>query len=209
MNPNALDLESLLERHARAPHRLVQILREIQAQQLWLSRDTLSAVASALHLSLAHVEGVAGFYRFFHSEPVGQYRVLFSDNITDRMQGSQEMLRHLCHVLKVEPHTMRADGRVSVSTTSCTGMRDQGPAALINHHQLVTRLSPGRIEHMAALIEAQVPATQWPGEWSRVDDQIRLANVKLGLQPAPGHGIAAALARGPQAMLDDLKRSKL
>jgi [NiFe] hydrogenase diaphorase moiety large subunit len=62
---------------------------------------------------------------------------------------------------------------------------------------------------MAALIERQVPPAEWPAEWSRVDDQIRLANVKLGLQPEPGKGIAAALARGPQGMLDDVKRSKL
>ena len=209
MNPNALDLDSLLERHQRAPHRLVQILREIQSQLLWLPRDTLAAVANALGLSLAHVEGVAGFYRFFHSQPVGQYRVLFSDNITDRMQGSEEMRRHLRHLLKVEHHAMRADGRVSVAATSCTGMCDQGPAALVNHHQLVTRLTPGRIDHMADLIEAQVPTHLWPAEWSRVDDQIRLANVKLGVQPAPGQAIAAALARGAQATLDDLKRSKL
>ena len=209
MKPTETDIGALLDRHGRAPHRLVQILRDIQSVQGWLSRDTLSAVASALHLSIAHVEGVAGFYRFFHSRPVGQYRVLFSDNITDRMLGSEEMLRHLRHVLKIELNKVRADGRVSVSTTSCTGMCDQGPAALINHHQLVTRLTPGRIDHMAALIEAQVPADQWPSEWSRVDDQIRLANVKLGVQPAPGEAIAAALARGAQGMLDDIKRSKL
>jgi [NiFe] hydrogenase diaphorase moiety large subunit len=74
---------------------------------------------------------------------------------------------------------------------------------------IVTRLNPGRIEHIAALIEAQVPPAQWPPEWSRVDDQIRLTDVKLGTQPAPGEALAAAMARGPQGMLDDLKRSKL
>ncbi len=204
-----LTVEAALTRHGRTPNRLVQILREIQAQQAWLSRDTLVAVAQGLHLPLAHVEGVVGFYRFFYSQPVGQYRVLFSDNITDRMLGSQEMMRHLCHVLKLAPNTIRADGRVSVATTSCTGLCDQGPAALINQHQLVTRLTRGRVEHMAALIEAQVPADQWPAEWSRVDDQIRRADVKLGPQPAPGQGIAAAIKRGPQGMLDDIKRSKL
>ncbi len=209
MNPTEFGIETLLERHGRAPDRLVQLLRDIQAQQTWLSRDTLSVVAKALQLPLAHVEGVAGFYRFFHQQPIGQYRVLFSDNITDRMLGSEEMQRHLRHLLKLEPNKMRADGRVSVSTTSCTGMCDQGPAALINHHRVVTRLTPGRIEHMAALIEGQVPVHQWPAEWSRVDNQIRLANVKLGEQPVPGQAIAAAVARGPQAMLDDLKRSKL
>lgn len=42
--------DALLTRHGNAPHRLVQILREIQAQQSWLSPDTLSAVASGLGL---------------------------------------------------------------------------------------------------------------------------------------------------------------
>jgi len=209
MKPVAFDMDVLLDSHQRSPQRLVQILREIQAHKGWLPREDLAGVAKALKLSLAHVEGVAGFYRFFHGHPVGQYRVLFSDNITDRMLGSEEMLRHLRHVLKLEPNKVRADGRVSVSTTSCTGMCDQGPALLVNHHHVVTRLTPGRIEHMAALIERQVHPSQWPAEWSRVDDQIRLANVKLGAQPAPGQGIAAALARGPQGMLDDIKRSKL
>ena len=209
MKSTSPDFTALLKRHDQAPHRLVQILRELQAQQHWLSRDTLSAVASALGLPMAHVEGVAGFYHFFHTRQVGTYRVLFSDNITDRLLGSEALMRQLCHLLKVEPDTLRADGRVSVATTSCTGLCDQGPALLINHHQVVTRLTPGRIDHLAALIEQQVPPAQWPAEWSRVDDQIRLADVKLGPQPAPGQGIAAAIARGPQGMLDDLKRSKL
>jgi len=209
MNTNSFDMNALLARHQFAPHRLVQILREIQVQLHWLPREVLIQVAQALHLSLAHVEGVASFYHFLHTEPVGDYRVLFSDNITDRLQGSEELHRHLRHLLKLEPDKMRADGRVSVAATSCTGLCDQGPAALINHQRVITRLNNSRIEHMAALIEQQVPLDQWPAEWSRVDDQIRLANVKLGTQPAPGQGIAAAIARGPQGMLEDIKRSKL
>jgi [NiFe] hydrogenase diaphorase moiety large subunit len=187
----------------------VQILREFQASQGWLPRENLSQIAQALGLTLAHVQGVAGFYRFFHTRPVGSYRVLLSDNITDRMAGSEALLQQLCRLLKVEPGQMRADGRVSVATSSCTGLCDQGPALLINHHQIVTRLTPARIEHIAALIEQNTPPSQWPAEWSRVDDQIRLADVKLGAQPAPGQGIAAALARGAQGMLDDIKHSKL
>ena len=209
MKPFTYDLQALLDRHQRLPHRLVQILREMQAHSAWLSREDLTLVADALHLPLAQVQGVAEFYHFFHTQPVGQYRVLFSDNITDHLLGSEALLHDLCHRLKVEPGQLRADGRVSVTTTSCTGLCDQGPAALINHHQIITRLTPGRIEHLAALIEKQVPPTHWPAEWSRVDDQIRRADVKLGVQPAPGKGIAAAIARGPQAMLDDIKRSKL
>ncbi len=206
---SGVDVSALLEQHQRAPHQLVQILRDLQAQQHWLSRETLGAVAASLGLPLAQVEGVAGFYRFFHMQPVGSYRVLFSDNITDRMHGSEALLAQLCQRLNVEPDKTRADGRVSVARTSCTGLCDQGPAALINHHQIVTRLTPERIEQMAALIELGVVPDQWPSEWSRVDDQIQRADVILGAQPRPGEGIAAAIARGPQGLLDDIKHSKL
>jgi [NiFe] hydrogenase diaphorase moiety large subunit len=202
-------LDGVLSRYGRDPHGLVQILRETQNVTGWLPRDLLGVIAGELGLTLAHVEGVAGFYRFFHTRPVGAYRVLFSDNITDRMLGSESLLHELCRLLQVRPHQMRADGRVSVSTTSCTGLCEQGPAALINHHQVLTRLTSGRIEQLAALIEQQVPAAQWPSEWSRVDDHIRVADVKLGSQPAPGQGLAAAVARGPQAMIDDIKHAKL
>lgn len=201
--------QSLLTRHGNDPQALVQILRELQAAEGWLPRDQLGQIAQALGLTLAHVQGVAGFYRFFHTRPVGAYRILFSDNITDRMAGSEALLQQLCRLLHVEPGQLRADGRVSVATSSCTGLCDQGPALLVNHHQLVTRLTPARISHIAALIEQNIPPGQWPADWSRVEDQIRLADVKLGAQPAPGQGIAAALARGPQALLDDLKHSKL
>ena len=205
----AAELQSMLKRHGSDPHALVQILREFQAFAGWLPRPALLHVAKALNLTLAHVQGVADFYRFFHTEPVGAYRVLFSNNITDRMLGNEALLRQLCGLLKVARNQMRADGLVSVTTSSCTGLCDQGPAVLINHHQVVTRLTPERIAQMAELIEQQVPAEQWPAEWSHVDDQIRLADVKLGPQPPPGSALAAALAREPQAMLDDLKRSKL
>jgi NADH:ubiquinone oxidoreductase subunit E len=65
---------------------------------------------------------------FFHLTPPGRYRVLFSDNITDRMLGSGELLDRLCNKLWIERGKVSEDGLVSVDRTSCTGMCDQGPA---------------------------------------------------------------------------------
>jgi [NiFe] hydrogenase diaphorase moiety large subunit len=121
-------IAALLARHGNNPHALVQILREAQLQHGWLPRDMLGELADGLGLTLAHVEGVATFYRFFHTSPVGEYRVLFSDNITDRMLGNASLLDDLCQRLGVERGKMRADGRVSVDFCSCTGLCDQGPS---------------------------------------------------------------------------------
>ena len=202
-------MHAAMSQYPRHPNSLVQLLREAQAQHGWLPRPLLADLARELGLTLAQVEGVASFYRFFHLQPVGRWRVLFSDNITDRMLGSQALMAELCARLGVAPGEMRADGRVSVATTSCTGLCDQGPALLINHHHVVTRLDAQRVARIAELIEADVPVAQWPAEWSAVDDNIRRADVLLGTAIAPGEALAAALGRGPLAMLDEIKRSAL
>lgn len=206
---SAPDLQSVLVRHGVDPHALVQILRELQALQGWLPREALSQIATALGLTLAQVEGVAGFYRFFHTQPMGAYRVLFSDNVTDRMLGSEALMADLCRRLGVAPGRLGDDGLVSVDKTSCTGLCDQGPALLINHHQVVTRLDAARVAEMADLIRARVPVPQWPAQWFEVQDHIRRADVLLGEAAAPGAALAAALARGSDAMLAEIKLSKL
>ena len=216
MHPNsqpstasASDLQSLLVRHCADKHALVQILRELQALQGWLPHVALSQVAAALGLTLAQVEGVAGFYRFFHTRPVGAYRVLFSDNVTDRMLGSEALMADLCRRLGVAPSQLSNDGFASVDKTSCTGLCDQGPALLINHHQVVTRLDAARVAKLADLIRERVPVPQWPTEWFEVQDNIRRADVLLGAAAAPGAALAAALGRGIEAMLAEIKRSNL
>jgi [NiFe] hydrogenase diaphorase moiety large subunit len=193
----------------RHPHSLVQLLREAQELQGWLPRTLLAGLAHELGLTLAQVEGVASFYRFLHLRPVGRWRVLFSDNITDRLLGSQALMADLCARLRVRPGEMRADGLVSVAPTSCTGLCDQGPALLINQHHVVTRLDAQRVARIAEYIESDTPVTLWPAAWFRIDDNIQRADVLLGTAIAPGEALAAALARGPAAMLEEMKRSNL
>jgi [NiFe] hydrogenase diaphorase moiety large subunit len=208
--PSPSDLvEQVLSSRRRDPHALVQVLREVQAMLTWLPRQTLTHVAKELGLTLAHVEGVATFYRFLHTSPVGEYRVLFSDNITDRMLGSADRMAQLCRLLGVERGRMREDGRVSVDFCSCTGLCDQGPALLVNHAQIVTGLDGTRVQEMARLIEARVPASEWPSEWSRVNDNIRRADVLLAERSPPGAAIAAALARGVPGLMQEMKLSNL
>ena len=203
-------LQQVLDRHHADPHALVQMLREVQVLQGGhLARDTLVGLAGALGLSLAHVEGVAGFYRFFHLQPVGRYRILFSDNITDRMLGSEALLADLCARLGVAPGEVRSDGLASVDRTSCTGLCDQGPALLVNHHQVVTRLDATRVAQLADCVLAGVPVADWPAQWFAVQDNVRRADVLLGDEAAPGTALAAAVARGPEGMLDEIKHSRL
>jgi [NiFe] hydrogenase diaphorase moiety large subunit len=149
-------LQPIVDAHHRDSRLLVQILREVQNALGYLPAVALTAIARAVNLPRARVEGVAGFYSFLHLTPVGRYRVLFSDNITDRMLGSVELMDRLCNRLWIERGKVSEDGLVSVETTSCTGMCDQGPALLVNGLAL-PRISAERIDRISELIRAQIP----------------------------------------------------
>jgi [NiFe] hydrogenase diaphorase moiety large subunit len=202
-------LSDALARWGTAPHRLLQLLRELQEAHGYLPPSSLQALAGALQVPLAHVRGVASFYSFLRLEPYGAYRVLFSDAVTDRMQGSEALIERLCGRVWAEPGRISLDGLVSVDRTSCTGLCDQGPAALINGRPL-PRLDASAIDRIADLILARRPLAAWPDDLFRVDDPIYRADVLLGHTLQPGEAIEAARSHRTQtALFAELEASGL
>ena len=201
-------IDAVLDRHRRDGTRLMQILREIQEARGWLSPATLTRVAEAVGWPRAKVEGTADFYSFFHTRPMGRFRVLWSDNITDRMLGNTDLMSAMCKKLWLEPGRVSEDGLVSVDTTSCTGMCDQGPAVLVNS-RAVTRMTQARVGEMVSLIRSETPVTEWPAEWLAVDDNIRRKDILLDHGLVPGQALGEALKRGPEKMLAEIKSARL
>ncbi|MGL1832748.1 NAD(P)H-dependent oxidoreductase subunit E [Rhodocyclaceae bacterium SMB388] len=195
-------------RHGNDATRLLQILVELQDRVGHLSAPCLTAVAAGLDIPRARVEGVAGFYSFLHVEPVGRYRILFSDNITDRMLGSPALMDALCRKLWVEAGKVSEDGLVSVDTTSCTGMCDQGPAMLVNG-RTITRLDHQRINEIAELVRQSVPLDAWPAGFFVVDDNIRRRDALLGADFRPGSALIAAISYGRDGWLEQMRLSNL
>jgi len=195
-------------RYGGDPHYVLQMLREIQEACDWIPPEAIDLLQQELGLPRTKIEGVAGFYAFLYTRPRGRYRVLFSDNITDRMLGNMELIEHMCEQLWVERGKTSEDGLVSIDTASCTGMCDQGPALLVNNYA-ITRLTRARVDAICELIRKKVALADWPQEFFRVDDQLRRKDVLLASEQAPGDALTAALARGAQAMILELKASNL
>jgi [NiFe] hydrogenase diaphorase moiety large subunit len=230
------DLEARVRRIvARWGHdasRLLQVLREVQEDCGYVPRRAITLVARLLRLPYSRVSGVASFYSFLTTEPRGEYRILFSDNITDRMQGSEELIDALCRQLWAEPGKVAGDGLVSVGRTSCIGMCDQGPALLVNG-RTIPALTAERIQAVGDRVLARVPLADWPAELFVVRDNVRRADILLAHSLQPGDAIKAALqrgargwseraanerswreayvgtAQGPVATLEEIKRSNL
>ena len=190
------------------PANLLQMLIALQQQFNHIPHDAIDQLAEALALSPGDIRGVIGFYSFLHTRPRGDYHILFSDNITDRMLGSRELARQLASVLGIEAGATRGDLRVSLDYTSCTGMTDQGPAALVNG-RVITRLDPARIDHMARLVEQGTPLQAWPEEWFRVDNPLQREDLVLGADYRPGIALDNALQSSPASIIQTLEQAGL
>ena len=139
-------VDRVVTRYRHDPTCIVQILREVQEACDWIPPEAIDRMQTTLGVPRTKIEGVAGFYSFFHTQPRGKYRVLFSDNITDRMLGSKALMDRLCNNLWIERGKVSEDGLVSVGQTACTGMCDQGPALLVNNYA-VAGLTAARISN--------------------------------------------------------------
>ena len=224
-------VDRVLARWRRDPTCMVQMLREVQEALDWIPPEAIDRMQASLAVPRTKIEGVAGFYAFFYLQPRGRYRILFSDNITDRMLGSEAFLQQLCSNLWIEPGKVSEDGLVSVDRTSCTGLCDQGPAMLVNN-RVISRLTAARIDEIAELVRSKVPLAEWPADFFAIDDNIRRADILLDAEFAPRAALAAARARapdegiaasnmrswreglpsgigGPIATLDEIKRANL
>ena len=208
MSSSDRDLAAVLARHRYDGTRLVQILRDVMDPTGYISRPTITQVAESLHLPRAHVEGVVGFYAFFSSEPRGRFRVLFSDNITDELAGSQELRQRMLDAFRVDPDEVSRDGLVSIGTTSCTGLCDQGPAMLVNG-RAIARLTPARIGAISSLIRGGSPVSDWPANLFTIDSHVMRRDLLLSAPLRPGESLAAAVVRGRQATLAELRASGL
>ena len=190
------------------PDHLLQYLYEIQYAYSCIPQQAVAILAEKLELTESHINSVIGFYSFLHQKPRGPYDILVSDSITDHMLGSRELLNLLCDRLGVEPGQPRADGRVTVDTTSCTGMCEQGPAMLINGWT-ITRLDENRIEAIVELIEATTAVEAWPQEFFQVEDNIQRRDILLSDDSVDGDALRSLLEQGDEAVLEQIESSGL
>ncbi len=197
-----------LARHGGDPARVMQMLRDIQLKEHWISPEAFSELSGALDMTRARLTALVDFYSFLHDQPRGDYDLYISDSITDRMLGSERSAAVLRQELDLSPDGRSAHGRVSLKTTSCTGLCECGPALLANGHA-IKRVDATRAREIAGLIASSVPVENWPAEWKTIDDTLVRKGPLLGSTLTPGASIERAMRLGPRLAMAELEVSGL
>jgi len=122
----------VLDQFHHDPVRLMDILLTIQAEVDYIPEECIPDIADALNLSDADVEQTISFYHFFSTQPTGKYTIYLNNSVTANMMGREKVVRAFEQEAGCSFGSVSEDGLIGLFHTSCIGMSDQEPAALIN-----------------------------------------------------------------------------
>jgi len=128
--------------------RLMDILHDIQSEAGYISKDTIALLADKLALSAAQIEETVSFYHFYSDQPLAKVNIYLNDSVTANMNGRKEVLNAFETAFGIKEGQVSADGELGLFATSCIGMNDQEPAAIIND-RVFTRLTTYRAKQIA------------------------------------------------------------
>ena len=203
-------LTRISARYRDEPLLLLQMLRAVQASYSCVPHEAIRFFASHLKLPLSQVAGRRRVLQLPAPLAARPLRSLFQRQHHRQDAGQSGAGGPSCaRGLGVVPGVPREDGQVTVAFTSCTGMCDQGPAALVNGLAL-TRLDPARIDETGRARRGRHRARSLAARMvSRCTTTSAVPGAIFTTAFAEGEALAAARAQGPDAVLSELELSGL
>lgn len=144
------DIEEIIAKYQEERTPLLCILEEVQEKWGYLPKDVLGYIAKRLDLPSSTVYGVATFYAFLETKPVGKYVIRVCKSAPCHVRGATNVLEALKRELGIQEGQTTKDGRFTLEVTSCLGVCGVAPAMMIND---VTygNLTEDRIREVLAL----------------------------------------------------------
>jgi len=189
--------------------RLLSRLWEFQNKYGYIPDNAISEIAQKLRVSKIEIEGVISFYHFFHRKPTGKYIVYLNNSIISELNGFKEIKAAFeketgCTFGKHDDNPL-----FSLFETSCIGLSDQEPAALINFHPF-TNLTPQKVKDIVNQLKNYVklesisnnPTSKIQYKPSE-DKTIFFRNYTIG------NSLKKLKADSPEKLLKQLQESKL
>lgn len=139
-------LSKIIKRYKNDKTRLVDILLDIQNTRGYLSPDDYNDLSKKLKLSTAEVCETASFYHFFSCKKA-RYKIYLNNSITSNMAGCEKIAEAFSKECNTNFGEISNDKMFLLEYSSCIGMNDQEPAALINGIPF-TQLTPFRVKEL-------------------------------------------------------------
>lgn len=128
----------------------IEALKIVQRRYGWVPNGAIPAIAEALELPPANVEGVATFYSLIFRQPVGRHVILLCDSSSCFLNDYEVLRGAFEKRLGIGFGETTEDGRFTLLPVCCLGACDRGPALMIDDDTF----GPVRAEDIDQLLEA-------------------------------------------------------
>ena len=123
---------------------LLVLLKKAQRQYKYVPEECIAELAQSLNIPVSEVYGVATFYSFLSTRPLGRNIIRICQSLPCYLENSGMIIKSIVEELGIKPGETTPDGRFSFELTNCIGACDKAPAMLIND-DVHGELTPGKI----------------------------------------------------------------
>lgn len=217
----AEEIKAIAATESNRRTRMINVVRKVQHSYGRVSHQIIDMIAEALGIPRIEVEGVVSFYHFLSLEHVGRYPVYLNNSAVSEMMGFAEVARAFEEAAGCKFGEMTPDGLISLSVTSCIGMSDQEPAALIGNLPF-TSLTPEKVRRIVARLKDGKEPQEIVDEFGYGDGNnghplVRAMVRNNLLKEGPvlfgpmerGAAVRKAVTLTPEQVIEEVKKSKL
>jgi len=152
----SVSVASILEKYNKDKTRLMDILLDIQTTFGYISAEAVSEIAECCKISSVDVQQTISFYHFFTQKPTGKYTIYLNTSVVANMMGRNKIKETFERETGTKFGQVSEDGMFGLFDTSCIGMNDQEPSAIING-KVFTSLTPFRVKELVKGMRAGTP----------------------------------------------------
>lgn len=210
-------VQNILNKYGNDRGRLMDILLELQAEVGYITDEATGLIAEGLKISKVDVIQTLSFYHYFTGESKGEYAVYLNNSAVANMMGRAEVAAAFEREVGCKFGTVSDDGIIGLYETSCIGMSDQEPAAIING-KVFTELTPYVVKDLVAEMKSGKSADQMIKKYgdgknsdelmkSMVFNNIRKKGNVIFPDYEKGSGLKKAVSMEPQDAINEVKNS--
>lgn len=131
---------------------LLVLLQRAQSRFGCVPEEFIAEVAQSLNIPVGEVYGVATFYSFLSTRPLGRNVIRICRSLPCYLKKSQMIIKSVEDKIGIKPGETTPDGKFSFELTNCIGACDGAPAVLINSDVHVN-LTPRKISQILKTYE--------------------------------------------------------
>ena len=142
----------ILTSDKRDRRHVIALLREVQQELGYLSKEAMQVIADFLGIPGSTVYGIATFYNQFRFKPLGKYAVTVCMGTACHMAGGQLVLEAMARELDVEVGDITPDHEFSLDRVACIGCCALAPVLTVND-TVYPRMTPPKVEEVLVKVK--------------------------------------------------------